>query len=211
MPTGTRRSTAEEIRSLGTTQSRARVRLLGLLGGGASACALVAFLVLQTRERPAPPVPPAAAQPEIRPEPAPPEPHHPDRPLPPRTRRPAKAKAPAGAASLPRPAASAAPVVRGGASPAQVELARSIAAQKKGAVQLCFERELKRDPGLTGSATVVLDLRRPHRLAKIVVRDDLKIPRFTRCVKDSMRSIDFPRLESSVTIELPFALKAPEW
>jgi hypothetical protein len=90
------------------------------------------------------------------------------------------------------------------------ELARSLAAQKKGAVQLCFERELKRDPRLKGSALVQVTLEPPHRLGAVAVRDDLQRPSFTKCVREAMRSLDFPNLEEDVTVELPFALKSPE-
>ncbi|MBI5542670.1 MAG: AgmX/PglI C-terminal domain-containing protein [Deltaproteobacteria bacterium] len=85
-----------------------------------------------------------------------------------------------------------------------------MAAQKTGAVQLCFERELKRDPRVRGSATVTLELRAPRQLERVDVHDTLGRKTFTSCVAQAMRTIDLPSLTEDVSMQIPFALKAPE-
>lgn len=123
--------------------------------------------------------------------------------------------APAGVTVLmlrvPESAASDAPATIGlRARPVDpFELARTIAEDKRGAVQLCYERELKRDPRLRGAATVTLHLRAPHRVAGVDVVDNLGRPSFGACVRSSMRTVDFPPLAEDLAIEIPFALTSP--
>jgi hypothetical protein len=90
------------------------------------------------------------------------------------------------------------------------ELARSIANDKRGAVQLCYEHELKRNPRLKGRVTVDLQLKAPHEVGLVRVVDNLKSARFTKCVQTSMRNIDFPALREGLNFEIPFALTAPD-
>lgn len=211
-----RRNTAEEIASLGATQRQARRRGVVALGAGAAtalAAAAAVYLVSQQRTplgdaraaaRPSPPTP--AAQLDA------PEPSSatakrgPGRPAA-RPKNPVLAlAAPTG---LPRPA-SPGP----GPRREQVDLAslaRSLAEQKKGAVQLCFERELKRDPRLRGSLLVALELKAPRSLGLVDVQTSVRRPTFVKCVGRAMQSVDFPALEEDVRVEIPFVLQTPEW
>ncbi|HEY3446561.1 MAG TPA: AgmX/PglI C-terminal domain-containing protein [Myxococcales bacterium] len=213
-----RRNTAEEIRTLGAAQSKARTRgLVAVVAGVLSAGGLLgAFLLLS---RPPPPVPlPAAGTAEVpvaevREEPEPGAETKRERTPRSGTKRPrdpiAALARPTASEAL-RPAGASAPVVRESLVDLE-ELARSLAAQKKGAVQLCFERELKRDPRLKGSAMVRVTLEAPHRIGSISVQDDLDRHSFTKCVRTAMKSLDFPSLSEDLTVELPFALKSPEF
>jgi hypothetical protein len=90
------------------------------------------------------------------------------------------------------------------------DLARSIASDRKGAVQLCYERQLKRDPSLKGRVTVDLQLKAPHQVGEVRVVDNLKVAAFTTCVESAMRHIDFPVLREDLAFEIPFALVAPD-
>ena len=90
------------------------------------------------------------------------------------------------------------------------DLARSLAAQKKGAVQLCFEKELKRDPRLRGTVTVALELKAPHDLGAIDVQTSLPRKSFIKCVGQAMQTLDYPPLPDDVRVELPFVLKTPD-
>ncbi len=89
------------------------------------------------------------------------------------------------------------------------DLARAIAQDKGGAIQLCYERELKRSPRLKGRVVVALDLVAPQKVAKVDVRDNLRRPTFTTCVHRAMKKIFFPTLREDLSIEIPFDLKAP--
>ncbi|MGC4120395.1 MAG: AgmX/PglI C-terminal domain-containing protein [Myxococcales bacterium] len=214
-----RRNTAEEIRQLGATQSKARTRgLVAVIAGVLSAGGLLGAFLLLSKPTPPPSAPLGTSaespQAELRedPEPAP----APDTRA---TRTRAGTKRPKDSIAslarpttteIARPAGSATPVARGPSVDLE-ELARSLATQKKGAVQLCFERELKRDPRLKGSAMVQVTLEAPHRVGAITVRDDLDRASFTKCVKTAMKALDFPNLSEDVTVELPFALKTPDF
>jgi hypothetical protein len=90
-------------------------------------------------------------------------------------------------------------------------IAKLVAAEKKGAVQLCFERELKRNPNLRGTATVELELQAPSRLAAVRVIDNLKRPKFTECVRSSMRTLSLPAVAEDVEIAIPFRLSTPKF
>jgi hypothetical protein len=215
-----RRNTAEEIRRLDVVQSRARARgVIAVLGGAGSVAALAGAVFLIGRADPPPgdpgsPVAPPSisppidpAEPAARPEPfALPDPPH-------GHSRKGHPKDPIAALGvpqeLPMPASPSAPLVH---TPQAVleQLGQSLADQKRGAIQLCFEHELKRDPRLRGKAMVEVTLKAPHRLATVVVRDDLHRPGFTRCVGQAMRSVQFPILSEDVSVQLPFALRAPE-
>jgi hypothetical protein len=85
-------------------------------------------------------------------------------------------------------------------------IARAIANSKRGAVQQCFERELKRAPQLTGKVLVELELAPPQQVTKLLVRDDLDRPQFTRCVTQAMQHLSFVGLEEEVSIEIPYLL-----
>lgn len=212
-----RRNTAEEIRQMGDAQSRARTRgLVAVVAGVLSAGGLLGAFLLLSRP-PKPPPPPVGAREapvsEIRQEAVADGPRPEPEAAAPR-RGAQRPRDPIAALARPsneaiRPAGNAVPVVRGPAVDL-AELARSLATQKKGAVQLCFERELKRDPRLKGSAMVRVTLEAPHRLGAVSVHDDLGRATFTRCVKAAMRSLDFPSLAEDLTVELPFALKTPD-
>lgn len=217
-PHARRRNTAEEIRQMGDAQSRARTRgLVAVAAGVLSAGGLLgAFLLLSRPPKPPPPPPVGAREApvsEIRQEPVADGPRsEPEAAAPrPGAKRP---RDPIAALARPsneavRPAGNTVPVMRGPAVDL-AELARSLATQKKGAVQLCFERELKRDPRLKGSAMVRVTLEAPHKLGAVSVHDDLDRATFTKCVKAAMRSLDFPSLAEDLTVELPFALKTPD-
>jgi len=213
-----RRNTAEEIRQLGATQSKARTRGFVALGAGVVSAALLAgaFMLLS---RPAPnrlAAAPHGGEPadELSPAPEAPAPGAPSRPAKPGRRGLRRSRDPianlAAPTQIERPAGTSAPMMRQERA-ALEDLARSLAVQKKGAVQLCFERELKRDPRLKGSATVTVSLEAPHRIGQVEVRDDLGRQAFTKCVRTAMRSLDFPTLSEDVTVELPFALKGPDF
>ncbi len=89
------------------------------------------------------------------------------------------------------------------------ELARSIAQDKGGAIQLCYERELKKNPRLKGRVVVELDLVAPQKVSRVVVRDNLRKPAFTTCVKRTMKKLFFPSLREDLSIEIPFDLRSP--
>ncbi len=90
------------------------------------------------------------------------------------------------------------------------DLARAIANDRKGAVQLCYERELKRNPHLKGHVTVDLQLKAPHEIGALRVVDNLRRASFTRCVQNAMRHLDFPPLAEDLAFEIPFALTSPD-
>lgn len=96
--------------------------------------------------------------------------------------------------------------------PARIDpyaLAAAIAAEKKSAVRLCYERELKRNPRLHGRVTVDLKLKSPHQVGEVRVRDNLRRASFTRCVQTTMQRISFPVLAEDLSIEMPFQLTSP--
>jgi hypothetical protein len=213
-----RRNTLDEIARLDADTSQARRKGLAAIAGGVTSILLFAVAaVLLGREQPSamPAMQPSRPPPQLRAGPAP-TPATPD-PLqmpalaigprpPPREPR---SLAPA-APDLPRPYTPTGPSLRAPKVDAET-LARSLADQKKGAVQLCFERELKRNPHLSGSATVSLELKAPHRLGRVEVRDSLHRKPFTRCVTRAMRSVQFPELSQDLSVELPFALRPHEF
>jgi hypothetical protein len=90
------------------------------------------------------------------------------------------------------------------------EMAREMANERRGAVQLCYERELKRNPNLHGHVTVDLQLKAPHTVGEIRVVDNLRRESFTECVTQAMKQVDFPPLREDLTFEIPFALKSAE-
>jgi hypothetical protein len=90
------------------------------------------------------------------------------------------------------------------------DLARSIASDRRGAVQLCYEHALKRDPHLHGRVTVDLQLKAPHQIGEVRVIDNLKRTSFTQCVQKAMRHLDFPPLGEDLSVEIPFALTSPD-
>ena len=210
-----RRNTLEEIAQLDANVSHSRRNGLAAVAGGTLSVALfAAAIVLLGREqgsalppmqpRPAPQLVAAPQPAAARPEPVPmPALSIAPRPQPREPRGPAQQSPP----DLPRPAGPS-------LHPQTVDaesLARSLADQKKGAVQLCFEHELKRNPHLSGSATVSLDLKAPHRLGRVEVTDSLHRKGFTRCVTRAMRSVQFPELAQDLSVELPFALRGHEF
>lgn len=87
-------------------------------------------------------------------------------------------------------------------------IARAIAAEKRGAVQACFERELKRSPTLTGTLVVELDLAPPHRVNGVRVTDDLERPDFTQCVSSTMEHLSFGALNEEISVRVPYVLSA---
>jgi len=87
-------------------------------------------------------------------------------------------------------------------------IARGIAADKRAAIQACYERELKRTPELRGRVTVELDLAPPQRVEEVRVLDDLARPAFTQCVSDAMQHVRFLALNEEASIQLPFILTA---
>jgi hypothetical protein len=89
------------------------------------------------------------------------------------------------------------------------DVARAIAQDKGEAIQLCYEKELRRTPTLSGRLTVTLDLVPPHTVEKVSVRDSLRRPAFTTCVRRAMRTIAFPEIREELTLEIPFDLKSP--
>ena len=91
------------------------------------------------------------------------------------------------------------------------DLARSIAQDKGGAIQLCYERELKKSPRLKGRVVVALELAPPQKVRGVSVRDTLRRPGFTACVRRSMRKIFFPSIKEELSIEIPFDLKSPSF
>jgi len=209
--TAPRRSTAEEIARLGADQGKARRKgLIALVAGATTAIvgAAAVYLITQDRRVPLPPGPPAKP-PVLRQAPVPVTPA----PAPKTSRPGPRPKDPvlalAAPTELPRPAGpSAGPAIR--AEKVDLEaLARSLAEQKKGAVQLCFERELKRDPRLRGTVTVALELKAPHRLGQIDVQSSLPKQSFIKCVGQAMQNVDFPNLGEDVRVELPFSLQTP--
>ncbi len=91
------------------------------------------------------------------------------------------------------------------------EFAHQVAADRKGGIQLCYEKLLKRNPALRGKVMVELDLQLPNRLSGVVVHDSFHSPDFTRCVQGLMQRMVVPPLTESVTVEIPFALSAPQF
>ncbi len=89
-------------------------------------------------------------------------------------------------------------------------IARAIAEEKRAAVQMCFERELKQTPTLQGTVVVELDLIAPHRVNGVRVSDDLDRPAFTQCVSASMEHVAFSALNEDVSIRVPYELSARE-
>ena len=87
-------------------------------------------------------------------------------------------------------------------------IARAIAAAKRGAVQTCFERELKQTPTLTGTLIVELDLAPPQRVNAVRVTDDLHRPEFTQCVTSTMDHLSFVALNEEVSVRVPYLLSA---
>lgn len=87
-------------------------------------------------------------------------------------------------------------------------IARAIAAQKRGAVQECFERELKANPKLNGTVLVELDLGPAQRVDQVRVSDDLERPAFTQCVNATMQHLSFMELNEEVSIQVPYVLSA---
>lgn len=85
-------------------------------------------------------------------------------------------------------------------------IARAIAAEKRAAVRLCFERELKQQPTLTGNVTVELDLAPPDRVNEVRVSDDLQRPAFTQCVASAMHEARFAALNEEVSVRVPYVL-----
>jgi hypothetical protein len=90
------------------------------------------------------------------------------------------------------------------------DLARAIAADRRGAVQLCYEHELKRNPRLHGRATVDLQIKAPRSIGEVRVIDNLKRSSFTRCVQKALRAIDIPPVAEDLVVEIPFALTSPD-
>ena len=103
------------------------------------------------------------------------------------------------------PAESAAEITDDGNGEA---IARSIADEKRAAVQTCFERELKQTPSLKGTLIVELDLAPPHRVNGVRVTDDLERPAFTRCVSSSMEHLTFVALNEEVSVRVPYVLSS---
>jgi hypothetical protein len=210
-----RKNTDEEIRSLGASQGKVRNRgLVALVAGALTVAGAAAAVAMLSREKPAVVPPPAAAAEEpstLRPELVP-EPNAPT-PVRPKPHKPIKDPIARLAApvEVPRPSGATGPAQRPEPQAVLEDLARSLANQKRGAVQLCFERELKRDPHLRGNATVTIDLKAPHILARVFVQDSLHRPSFTHCVEQALRNVDFPHLGEDVSVEIPFALKAPDF
>ena len=87
-------------------------------------------------------------------------------------------------------------------------IARAIAADQRGAVRACFERELKGDPTLHGTVAVELDLAPPNQIAAVRVSDDLERPAFTECVSAAMRHARFAALNEEVHVRVPYVLSA---
>ena len=85
-------------------------------------------------------------------------------------------------------------------------IARAIAAQKRSAIQTCFERELKQTPTLKGTLVVQLELAPPHRVNGVRVTDDLERPAFTQCVSSTMEHLTFVALNEEVSISVPYVL-----
>jgi hypothetical protein len=87
-------------------------------------------------------------------------------------------------------------------------IGRAIAADKRAAVQACFERELKQTPTLKGTLTVELNLAPPHRVDGVRVTDDLERPAFTQCVTSTMEHLRFAELNEEVSVLVPYVLSA---
>ena len=87
-------------------------------------------------------------------------------------------------------------------------IARAIAAEKRGAVRNCFERELKQTPTLGGNVVVELDLVPPDRVNAVRVSDDLERPAFTHCVSSAMEHLTFVALNEEVSVRVPYVLSA---
>lgn len=87
-------------------------------------------------------------------------------------------------------------------------IARAIAAQKRGAVQTCFERALKQSPTLKGTLIIELDLAPPHLVNQVRVSDDLDQPAFTQCISSTMEQVSFAALNEEVTVRVPYVLSA---
>jgi hypothetical protein len=214
-----RRNTLEEIAALDARVSHTRRKgVAAVLGGTLTVVLLATAIVLLGREQ-------GSRAPSVQPtRQAPPPVAAPPTPTPAPTARPEPVPMPAlsiaprpppkepaqGPPELPRPASAVGPSLRAQKVDAE-SLARSLADQKKGAVQLCFEHELKRNPHLSGSATVSLELKAPHRLGRVEVKDSLHRKGFTRCVTRAMRSVQFPELRQDLSVELPFALRPHEF
>ncbi len=87
-------------------------------------------------------------------------------------------------------------------------IARAIAADKRRAIQSCFEKELKDTPTLKGNVPVELDLAPPQRVDNVRVVDDLGRPTFTQCVSATMQHVTFVALNEEVSVQMPFVLTA---
>jgi hypothetical protein len=87
-------------------------------------------------------------------------------------------------------------------------IARAIQSAKRGAVQQCFERELKSNPKLAGTVVVELELTPPQQVTSVTVSDDLERPAFTQCVRAAMQGLSFSGLNEELSVRVPYALSA---
>jgi len=87
-------------------------------------------------------------------------------------------------------------------------IARAIQGAKRGAVQQCFERELKSNPKLSGTVVVELELAPPQQVSEVRVSDDLERPAFTQCVRAAMQSLSFSGLNEEISVRVPYAVSA---
>lgn len=88
-------------------------------------------------------------------------------------------------------------------------VARVIARDQRGRVQLCFERELKRQPQLRGTVLLEVDVAPPRKVVSLTVQDSLKRPRFTRCVRHALKRLRLPHVREEASLQIPFALASP--
>lgn len=86
------------------------------------------------------------------------------------------------------------------------QIAQAIANAKRGAVQTCFERELKQNPALRGNVLIELELAPPQQVHAVRVSDDLERPAFTKCVSAALQRLSFTGLDEDVSIQIPYAL-----
>jgi len=81
--------------------------------------------------------------------------------------------------------------------------------RKKSAVQMCYERELKKNPGLSGKLRLRLTIALNGRVHELEFDTNTLNARVASCVRSLFKRWRFPRPKGSpVTVVLPFLFEA---
>jgi outer membrane biosynthesis protein TonB len=97
--------------------------------------------------------------------------------------------------------------IDGGRSVTATQIKRVIS-QNQAQVTACYERELKKNPGLRGKVVVGFVIGgdgrvRPPRIVRNTTRNRAMLP----CIKRAVRTWRFPKAEGPADVEYPFAFK----